>query len=257
MVPAIAGAAVVLLVAGYFIFKPSNAGAGTTRKEAGASLDPVKLTPVGEMVLVPAGKFLYGSHKESMDLPAFYIDKTEVPNKYYQQFCEATGRPLPKDFPADKPDLPVVNVTVIDAVAFASWANKRLPTAKEWEKAARGKDGFLYPWGDTPDKSKANVESKGLRPVTDLPQGASPCGALNMAGNAWEMLNEQTTPSQSAQDYFRSIIDPPLKPDEHWYMMRGSSYGGKLSPNVLWDSAPIPGRWKGYDIGFRCAADAK
>jgi len=260
LVPAAAGVVLVLLVGGYFAFRPSKAAGGagnnggTTRQ---AGLEPVKMTPTGQMMLVPAGPFLYGANKESATLPAFYIDQTEVPNKYYAQFCEATGRPLPKGFPSDKPDLPVINVTVIDALAFAKWAGKRLPTAQEWEKAARGKDGLLYPWGNTPDTSKANVNTKRLRSVTDLPEGASPYGVLNMVGNVWELLNEQTTPSQDATDYFRSILDPPLKDDEHWYMIRGISCQRTLSPNVLWDSASIPSRWKDVDIGFRCAMDAK
>ena len=84
---------------------------------------------------------------------------------------------------------PVVNVLILDARAFAAWAGKRLPKGREWEKAARGKEGFLYPWGNELDTARANVGSGKLLPVSALPSGASPYGALNMSGNVWELVD--------------------------------------------------------------------
>jgi formylglycine-generating enzyme required for sulfatase activity len=105
------------------------------------------------MVLVPAGDFESGKYRQHATVPAFYIDKTEVTNAAYQEFCNATGRPLPEKFPADRPELPVVNVSIIDAHAFANWAGKRLPSGSEWEKAARGSDGRSFPWGNEREPS--------------------------------------------------------------------------------------------------------
>ena len=113
----------------------------------------------GEMVLVPAGHFLFGKEKTDAQTAAYYIDKTEVTNQAYAKFAKATGHPLPPDFPSDKPNYPVVNVTIDDAEAFAKWAGERLPSAREWEKAARGTDGRDFPWGNEADPSKANIQS--------------------------------------------------------------------------------------------------
>src|SRR4051794_9189187 len=102
-------------------------------------------TETGQMVLVPGGPFQQGNEKKTQTVAAFYIDKTEVSNALYERFCTATNRPLPAGFPKDRPDDPVVNVTITDATAYAKWAGKRLPTALEWEKAARGTDGKPWP----------------------------------------------------------------------------------------------------------------
>src|SRR5206468_12825446 len=114
-------------------------------------------TPTGEMLLVPAGDFQYGLAKEKVNLPAFYVDKTEVTNQAYLAFCNDTKRALPPDFPKDKSEYPVVKVSILDAQKFAAWAGKRLPTGREWEKAARGIDGRLFTWGNEPDPTRANV----------------------------------------------------------------------------------------------------
>jgi formylglycine-generating enzyme required for sulfatase activity len=215
-------------------------------------------TPTGEMVLVPAGDFLFGEKKEKISLPAFYIDKTEVTNKAYRQFCSETNRGLPGDFPTDKPDYPVVNVSILDAQAFANWAQKRLPTAAQWEKAARGTDGRIYPWGDRADPALANVGTGVVQSVSSLPGGASPFGALNMVGNAWELIGELREPSAAALKNF-AFLDPPARPDEPWYTMRGQSFGQaeKLDPKVLSDAASVPARHKDPNIGFRCVQDPK
>ncbi|MCX6629747.1 MAG: bifunctional serine/threonine-protein kinase/formylglycine-generating enzyme family protein [Candidatus Solibacter sp.] len=217
----------------------------------------------GEMVLVEAGAFLAGEKKEPDSLPAFYIDKTEVSNAAYAQFCAETKHALPKGFAADKPDYPVVNVLILDARAFAEWAGKRLPKGRQWEKAARGTDGRLFPWGNQPEEARANVGSGKLLPVSALPNGASPCGALNMSGNVWELVDEVSPPGpqtfQRLTSQFKELKLAPPTREEPWYMVRGQSFdaGEKLEPGGLWDISTVPERLASINTGFRCVKDAK
>jgi len=215
------------------------------------ALPNVISTSTGAMVLVPAGEFAFGGDKERVSLPAFYIDRTEVPNAEYARFCQATNHPLPEGFPMDHPDYPVVNVTMSEARAFAAWAGKRLPNSREWEKAARGADGRAFPWGNEHDPSRANVGTQQLRPVNDFPSGASPFGALQMVGNAWEFVDQLRPPGPEALKMFPTLKPPP-RANEPWYMIRGQSCGEPLLDAVISESAPVPGRWKDIYIGFRC-----
>ena len=128
---------------------------------------------------------------------------------------------MPNEFPKDKPNLPVVNVTVIDAHAFAKWAGKRLPTAKEWEKAARGVDGRAFPWGSEYAPDRANLKPGEIQPVTSHAEGASPYGALNMVGNVWEYVEQLAVPSAQAIETFRILVKPAPEKDEPWYEIRG------------------------------------
>ena len=247
LVPGVVALTLAAIVGAYFAVRP---------KAVTPALAATISTSSGTMLLVPAGTFEYGKDKRPIPLTAFYIDKTEVPNSAYAGFCAATGRKLPDGFPSDKPDLPVVNVTITDAHAFAAWANKRLPNDKEWEKAARGDDGRSFPWGNQQDASRANLNSNGLRPVGDFADGASPCGALNMIGNAWELVEQLTPPSKQAIEIFRTQLVPPPTADEPWYLIRGTSFKYPLDPDAIWDHETVPARFKGPDIGFRCAKDA-
>jgi len=258
LIPGVAGLAVAILAGGYFATrsKPaatSEAKTAPTPAVAAATLS----TSSGEMVLVPAGDFEFGKDKQHGTLPAFYIDKTEVTNASYQEFCNATGRPLPDGFSAAQPTLPVVNVSIVDAHAFAGWAGKRLPTGKEWEKAARGSDGRSFPWGNDRDASRANLGARRLRLAGDFPNGASPYGALQMAGNAWELVEQLAQPSQQAMENFRIELKPPPTPDEPWYMIRGGGFDTPVTDSLLWDSTTVPARWKAPNLGFRCAKDAR
>jgi eukaryotic-like serine/threonine-protein kinase len=210
------------------------------------------------MVLVSAGPFLAGQEKRSETLPAFYVDRMEVSNALYARFCHETQHTLPPDFPADRPEVPVVNVTVFDAQQFATWAGKRLPTALEWEKAARGTDGRTYPWGDAVDPSRANVAEsqpahKGVLSVNSLDAGASPYRALNMTGNVSEIVGDVKEPSEKAVKVFSRILQPPATATEPWYTIRGGAFDRLLATGVVYEWTSIPARFSAPDIGFRCA----
>ena len=219
-------------------------------------LAPEITTKSGEMVLVPAGLFKYGPDKEEVPQSAFYIDKTEVTNQAYGAYCKATGHELPLEFPLDKPGYPVVRVTIQDAKDFAKWAGERLPTAREWEKAARGTDGRMFPWGNEKDASHANVgPNAALRPAADLAEFASPFKTVQMVGNVWELVDERTTPSADMLAYFATLMQPPPTLSDLWYQMRGGSFKEALTPEIIWDKASVPALWKYTNVGFRCVKD--
>jgi serine/threonine-protein kinase len=250
-------AALVIGAGGYFALRPKAAPRAEAPKTelTRAELPKTISAPSGDMVLVPAGDFLFGEKKQVASLQAFYIDKTEVSNAAYAQFCQATNRPLPQRFAEHGPGYPVVNVTIADARDFAQWAGQRLPTDLEWEKAARGADGRTFPWGAEMDISRANTGSKELRPVDGFPSGASPYGALQMVGNAWEMVDKRRAPPSDLRPF--QSLKPPVQPDEAWYMIRGESALDPLVEQAIWDSSAIPERWKDMYVGFRCVKDAK
>jgi eukaryotic-like serine/threonine-protein kinase len=224
------------------------------KKEATVLQPPVKelsaalSTPTGEMVLIKAAT-----------IAPFYVDKTEVTNEAYSRFCAERQRPRPPGFPQDRPDVPVVNITIVDAQEFAKWAGKRLPAKTEWETAARGAEGRAYPWGSAHDPSLANVadnaalRSRALMPVRSFEQGASPYGILQMAGNAWEFVDELVTPSKGALEAFAKLMSPPPAADEPWYTIRGGAFDVPLVENAAFEWSAVPARFRASDIGFRCA----
>jgi len=199
-----------------------------------------------EMVRVPAGEFLYGDEKETRELPEFWIDKTPVTNAEYARFVAETGHEPPqrwkgKNPPEDIANHPVAYVNWHDAVAYAEWAGKRLPTEEEWEKAARGTDGRKYPWGNgepTPDLCNFGENEDGTTPVGKYsPQGDSPYGCVDMAGNVWEW---------TSSDYGGG-----------YKMLRGGSWiGAAIIVRCANRVRPLPYIW--FDVyGFRCARDSQ
>jgi formylglycine-generating enzyme required for sulfatase activity len=161
---------------------------------------------------VPAGTFLMGSSDRDPDaysdekpqhrlyLPTFHIAKYPITNAQYATFIRATNHdPQPNywqnnTFPRNQGNHPVRSVNCHEAIAFCEWAALvtrrpiRLPTEAEWEKAARGRDGRIYPWGNRWEPNRCNADSryKSTTPVDQFPRGQSPYGVLDMIGNVWE-----------------------------------------------------------------------
>jgi serine/threonine protein kinase len=257
LLPAVIAAMVLVLVGVYFGLRPTkkqSAAAPAVVPAPKAELAKSLPFDSGEMVLIPAGTFLFGQDKQSLTLPATYIDKTEVSVEAYSRFCAAKGRPMPPGAAGERPDDPIVDITFLDAQEFAKWAGKRLPSMQEWEKAARGTDGRLYPWGEPRSPQPANIghPNGGVMAVASFSEAASPSGALNMLGNVWEWVDELKTPSAQALQHF-STLKPPPTAAEPWYVIRGGSYNERLSDAYLWDFATVPARFHRKDIGFRCA----
>jgi formylglycine-generating enzyme required for sulfatase activity len=199
-----------------------------------------------EMVLVPGGEFLLGSARgrdqnahmveqpqESHHLPDYYLGLTPVTNAQYLAFVQATDRNPPRNWrkgrpPRGKERHPVVNVSWYDAAAYCRWLMGvtgkpyRLPTEAEWEKGARGPDGRIYPWGDRWDPARCNTKESGIEDTTPAgayPQGASPYGLLDMAGNVWEWT------SSLYKDYPYRADDGRENPDSaESRVLRGSSW---------------------------------
>jgi len=227
--------------------------------------------PSGFMLLVDGGPAKLGPDGAVQPVASFYIDKTEVSNRVYLSYCHAQDAPVPATAETDLPEWPVVNVSFTDAQNFAQWAGKRLPTAPEWEKAARGSSGRALPWGDNPDAARANLGAPDRKshaePVDSYPDGASPYGALNMVGNVWEWVD---TPAPLREGEYEFLVNetwarqlqPPLSPNEPYKQIRGGSYSFlrqiKLSamPLLVSRYSALPARVGRPEVGFRCAKDA-
>ena len=237
------------------------------------------------MILVPAGPFTMGSDGKDRDedrderpvhtveTKAYFIDTHEVTAAQYAAFLNAVdreqdaaghaflgaaryavvekvqGRYRPQK---GKDRCAMVNVTWYGAVAYAAWAGKRLPTEAEWEKAARGTDGRKFPWGSEPDASRLRFGQEKVGPVGTCPQGASPYGCLDMAGNAWEWTSSCFRSYPYVANDGR---EDPAVADRR--VARGGSWTGE--PHIFtatYRFRPFPGFAHRY-LGFRCAKSAE
>jgi serine/threonine-protein kinase len=256
-----------------------------------------------DAVLVLGGEFIMGSDNGNPDespihpvfVDAFYVDRTEITNEMFSNFIQATGyltdaeriggsltlenylwELTPNAFwyqpqglgssIADRFSYPVVHVSWNDAQMYCDWAGGRLPTEAEWEKAARGNDGNVFPWGDQkPSGLLANFADislgaswgssteddgyRGVAPVGSYIDGQSPYGLFDMAGNVWEWVSDWY-----AEDYYRSGPDEnPVGPSagigrvqrggswyDNWYSLR--------TTDRLYDRPENSGEY----LGFRC-----
>ncbi len=228
------------------------------------------------MVLIPAGKFLMGSFKYGSEWPVrlidiredYYIDRYPVTNEDYCAFlnhmrsdkgildkwinlkvsleklkCRINTSGDQYTVEKDHEKHPVIYVTWYGAYAYAEWIGKRLPTEQEWEKAARGTYGRVYPWGNDFDKDKCNTDESGIRIITSIdtyPNGVSPYGCYDIAGDVWEWTDS----------WFG---------DEEWKykVLRGGSWHdvhdyARCADRDWYD----PSFWSNF-IGFRCARTIK
>jgi formylglycine-generating enzyme required for sulfatase activity len=242
------------------------------------------------MVHVPAGSFLMGSLPDSSGLPGldrdpqpesdefpqrtvslseFWIDRTEVTNVRYRECVNAGvcasqsgGDPNYHNNPAFD-NYPVVLVSWDDAKIYCQWVGKRLPTEAEWEKAARGTDGRIWPWGNAlKDNLSAPVEranvgdgaATGITETGAYPTGASPYGALDMTGNVWEWVNDWYSPVYygGRPESDTSPPGPSKNESTGQKVIRGGSFGTLgVDARTAERNAVAPG--PSFDIGFRCA----
>ncbi len=215
------------------------------------------------LAYVLAGDFWMGSDagpgseqpRHRVTLAEYWIDRTPVTNAQYAAFVEASGYRAQgswrDEFSAGKERHPVVRVTWDDACAYAEWCGKHLPSEAQWEKAARGSDGRPWPWGNVWDGNRCSVSGRGTTAVGSYPQGVSPYGCHDMAGNVDEWVADWYDPGY----YVRSPASDPRGPETSALrVLRGGSwnyYGGDVR------SAYRPGREPGGriddNLGFRLA----
>jgi formylglycine-generating enzyme required for sulfatase activity len=212
--------------------------------------------PTG-MVVVPAGDFLsgIGAAKQSIDYD-FLIDTNPVTNNEYVEFLEQTGylhhqsdpesrRRLKQHYSEKQlhPDHPVTAVSWYDATTYAAWKGKRLPTSSEWEKAARGTDGRIYPWGNKFSPDKCNSLESGIgatTPVQKYHAGKSPYGCYDMAGNTFEWVLDW------AESPRFSTVPNSEKAN------RGGSHQRSALQVTCWYGESDPPDLRMSDVGFRC-----
>lgn len=233
----------------------------------------------GVEVYVPAGSFSMGCSPDDgacdaaeapyheVAMSAFYIDRTEVTREAYG-VCVAAGGCTPPlgSGPAcdatDRGAYPQTCVTWDQARAYCLWRGRDLPTEAQWEKAARGTDGRVYPWGNSPPTCELSNQAgcaATLDPAESHPAGASPYGALNMAGNAGEFVADGWDPGYYATPA-ASGPDPvgPVSGVDDWYVLRGAGFAFADSYNRTSWRTGIGSKGSGWavDYGFRCAGAA-
>jgi iron(II)-dependent oxidoreductase len=286
----ISSSVILLLIYGIFSLGNKNRAIDPTAKinsseQTSISSDP---KPQDDMILIPAGVFIMGStEQEALEawrendggwgeedylsayprrkimLGDFYIDKKEISNGDYKMFVEATKRAAPSlwsDQTLNLPNQPVVEVDWNDADAYCRWVGKRLPAETEWEKAARGTDGRIWPWGNTWDPAKDNHgkgtgygfdESDGWKytaPVgTEL--GVSPYGVLNMAGNVYEWMADDFNAYPENDKYAQEDFSKGFK------ILKSGAYDDGISEQRSATRCGYQKDYKDVDVGFRCARD--
>ncbi len=222
-----------------------------------------------EMILIPEGVFTRGADSGGFDekpqqeiyLDAFYVDKYEVTVESYNKFRRAANyvEPTVPFFQGDHsilqtPKFPGVGVSWLDAVKYCKWAGKRLLTEAEWEKAARGTHGLVYPWGNKNLPKRANIAGKAdgfefMAPVGSFPMGRSVYGVYDMAGNVSEWVEDWYD-----QFYYQTapLMNPPGFEKSKNRSFRGGSWDSRsVDIRAAKRFAATPGR-KDAVVGFRC-----
>jgi formylglycine-generating enzyme required for sulfatase activity len=226
------------------------------------------------LLFVPSGEFIMGNDNSGSDekpehkvnLDAFWIDRTEVTNAMYARCVSADECDTPSSNSSgtgavhfgnsEFDNHPVINVSWEDANAYCLWVDRRLPTEAEWEKAARGENAFTYPWGqDAPNNDLLNFNSAvgDTTEVGTYLDGASPYGALDMAGNVWEWVADWYSDTY----YQGSPSLNPLGPDSGIYRVQrgGSAYHDDFNVRSANRYGDDPTNTN-FVVGFRCAMSA-
>ena len=229
-----------------------------------------------EMILIPDCAFVMGQDggpanegpQHIVTVEAYYIDRYPVTQAEYQNFCQETGHTVPcyelewtdREYnwdpetatpPADKIDHPVTMVSWEDAVTYATWAQKRLPTEAEWERAARGCDGLRWPWGDGFDRGRCNTQDLNIGRTTSVyrfsPRGDSPDGVSDMVGNVWEWTLSLYKPyPYNTHDGRESLTS------KGWRVLRGGSWRNEQT--LASTTSRLDGDFLFFtNVGFRCA----
>ena len=212
----------------------------------------------------PRDWFADETPRRTVYLDAFYIDRWEVTNREFAAFAAATGYVTDAERKgesktwralntAGRESYPVVWMSWNDAAAYCQWAGKRLPTEAEWEKAARGTDGRIWPWGSNWEAGRANTSDGGagnVAAVGSYPASASPYGVMDMTGNVWEWVADWYDPFWYASSPTRNPGGPLSGASR---VLRGGSFR-----NPPWEVRAVhrhSGGPDGYalDHGFRCA----
>jgi formylglycine-generating enzyme required for sulfatase activity len=236
-------------------------------------------------VEIPAGSFPMGSDRQqdpdamddelpqhSQNLQGYYVARYPVTVAQFRAFVEDRGhKPATEDCLQGAENYPVVRITWYDARAYCDWLTERLrtweetpgplarplrnedwqvrlPTEAEWEKAARGTDGRIFPWGDEPDPKRANYDETGIGSISAVgcfPRGASPYGALDMAGNVWEWC---ATKYQCSYEGYRDDNDP--QENDARVLRGGTFYYDRRLVRCAYRDELYPNHWN-LDLGFR------
>jgi iron(II)-dependent oxidoreductase len=263
-------------------------GGSYTVAEADALLSKAQWDELNTMISIPAGDFAMGTNLERTDpqdhpehkawVHAYKIDKYPVTNAQYARFVAATGHRPPSSWKNGRiPDnellRPVTLVDWFDAVAYAKWAGKRLPTEAEFEKAGRGTDGRRWPWGNRmePDRLNTYYNVNSTSNVTDFANGASPYGVMGMAGNVDEWVDDDFAPypgSDAPADMFQGKVGRAATPEDqsmkvvtlvpvkaHYKVLRGGSWKSDPFSTALYHRNFAFPYYASDFFGFRCAAD--
>ncbi len=268
-----------------------------------APIEEIKVTaprdqaehPVDDMVTIPAGEFTMGTDKFPVSSPerrvfvdAFRIDRYEVTNSQYRAFIKETDHRQPelvdewakdyswreKEFPRGMANRPVNMLTMEDARSYCKWAGKRLPTEEEWEKAARGASGNVYPWGSDWDGRKAHTVERFSGPLKNLaewqqfeesfdedaiihpwPVGSysgdkSPFGVMDMHGNVSEWVDSPWQQHDGGDEEAHELFG-----EKDMVVVKGNSFANRDYAAPAWVRYVFPATYVEDTIGFRCAAD--
>ncbi len=243
----------------------SPAAPPQTAPQPGTSRSVPSADALEKMIFIPGGMAVIGSKaqvveqlvqsgeasremlqdelpQQTMSIRGFYLDQYEVTNAQYKKFVDETRYPPPLhwksgSYPAGTGNEPVTFVSWDDAARYASWAGKRLPSAEEWELAARGLNGQRFPWGNDPLRNQANVEnpSGGVAPVGSYPADVSPSTIYDMGGNVMEWTLTQ------------------YGNNKNFFILKGSSWKGKPYEARGANRTAGSAEYRLSDIGFRCA----